>query len=341
MQERTTNPTKEGSESRGMQYYCTLRFFEYVRPTPFDNAPENPVSTILLPLPIQLIDSTSAAFAQQDLGAVGDIMNGAVVGGTAAALLRGGVNALGDIASILTKASPGGRFANLGRLSNPNDVLGQAAEVGSNFAKRNLINADTITTAIEQTLGVAPNPNPTVKFTGPVLRDASYTWYFNPKNAKESASIRTIIQRIKSLSLPSYTMGSSAILNYPHLAQINFYPWDQSLTGEGSTPNRWGWKPNSIIKLKRCFITSVNVNYNPANVPAFYKDDNPVVYELSIQLKEVEYMTSNSWEDDENSLTDRVGASLKPVEATTDFFSDLFKDVTGQPRNTELIRAIL
>jgi hypothetical protein len=335
--EQTTNPIKQGAENRGMQYYCSLRFFEYVRPTPFDNSQETPVSTIILPLPIQLIDSTSAAFAQQDLGAVADILNeGVTPGAAAASLLRGGIAGVSDIIKIL----PQFQAVSKGPLKD-------ALNIGENFAKRNLVNADTITTAVEQTLGRAPNPNPTVKFTGPVLRDVNYTWYFNPKNEAESNSIRTIIQRIKNFSLPSFGLGSSAILNYPHLAQVNFYPWDQPLTEKtNTTPNRWGWTTNSIIRLKRCFVTSVSVNYNPANVPAFYNDrsSNPVIYELSIQLKEVEYMTAQAWGDEDEELKDsRVGTfETGPIETVLNAFDSLKRNVTGAgPAKGELIRAIL
>jgi hypothetical protein len=126
------------------------------------------------------------------------------------------------------------------------------------------------------------------------------SWYFSPKNEQESNDLNLVIQTLKNASLPSYTSplgaGISGILKYPKIVQLNFYPWD--LQSNSSIPaNRWGWTENSIIKMKRCFMSSVSVNYNPGTVPSFFADKktSPVVTELSIQFKEIEYLTAESW----------------------------------------------
>ena len=177
--------------------------------------------------------------------------------------------------------------------------LNSIGNVGSFLAMATDFDPSAFSSAVQQTLGAVPNPNPSVRFSGPILREAGFTWYFNPKNQEESAKINTIIKKLKAASLPKNTSsGVSGILSYPKLAQINFYPWDsQGANSAVSEANKWGWTKKSIIRLKRCFISQVNINYNPANVPSFFYDNSPVVIEVTISMKEIEYLTSNEWSD--------------------------------------------
>jgi hypothetical protein len=287
MSEKISNQSSNvGPDGFTGKYYCSLRLFDYKRPTPFETSFEKHTDIINLPLPIQLYDPTATAFSQQDMGLVGDILNNSGIDNIAAGgLYRFFSNSPQLITSGIRRFTPDV----VNRLVS---AIGQA----SGFDSRN------ITTAIEQSLGAIANPNPTVKFNGPILRDASFTWYLNAKNQAESLKFEEIIKKLKSASLPSRAIkGSVGILNYPKLAQVNFYPWDR-IEGtnfnndvQASTSNKWGWTDKSIIRLKRCFISNVNVNYNPANVPSFYYDNSPVVIEISIGLKEIEYMMAGEW----------------------------------------------
>lgn len=293
----TTNTIEpDGPEGLTGKYYCALRLFDYKRPTPFGNSFEPTSDIINLPLPIQLYDMSASSFAGQDLGLIGEVFNESLASGLASAGLRTVLNAPQLATAGLSAVSKSGipilkDFANA--------LLGI-----SNAASKGLgIRADAITTGIEQTIGAIPNPNPTVRFTGPVLRDFSFTWYLNAKNETESMKFKEIISKLKSASLPKNEYsGVSGILSYPKLAQINFYPWDNDANpstpaeGQKAGLNKWGWTEKSIIRIKRCFISQVSVNYNPANVPSFFYDNSPVVIELTITLKEIEYLTGNEWD---------------------------------------------
>jgi hypothetical protein len=133
-------------------------------------------------------------------------------------------------------------------------------------------------------------------FQGPLLRDFSFTWAFYPNNEKESIKIDKLIRKLKAMALPSDNIaGSSAILNYPHICQLNFYPWDRGGTG----PH--GWDPDkSIIRIKKCFMSSVNVNYNAYGGTGFFEGDRnlPISYALTINFKEIEYLLSDDWDRD-------------------------------------------
>jgi hypothetical protein len=336
MSEKTSESVKNvGPDSYTGKYYCSIRLFDYKRPKPFESAAEDAKKSINLPIPVQLLDVTASSFAQQDLGIVGDAFNLSMISMAESGALR----ALSNIAGLGVAGFGGYRKSLLGQVKDEKisadlknsltKSIGRLDKIGAGAQLLgSAVNLDpaAISSAIQQQAGVIPNPNPSVKFAGPILRDASFTWYLNAKNEDESKRFNYIIKLLKSASLSrNETDGISGVLAFPKLAQINFYPWDNIVGNDKTKPNKWGWSDNSIIRLKRCFITQVNVNYNPTNVPAFFYNDSPVVIELSIGLKEVEYMTANDWDTDrlefekEYTLSD---AGSDVVEGLTSALSD-------------------
>lgn len=262
------------------QYYMTIKAGPYQRPKPFSAASWKPVKHIVLPLPAELREDTASEFTSTNLMTVGDIVNLDLATGVGAGALRQSGTVLNKILTAGAGSVP--NVAGIG------DALAGIAN--------DLFPADQITSAIQQAIGVAPNPNPSVAFQGPHLREFSMSWTFFPRSRKESERIQTTIKSLKKWALPARSVtGSTAILDYPWLVQINFYPWDK-----GGSADRWGWSDNSIVRYKKCFMSSVNVNYNPSNVPAFFKGEGgkpglPVVIQLSISFKEVEYFLSEDF----------------------------------------------
>jgi hypothetical protein len=177
-------------------------------------------------------------------------------------------------------------------------------------------NADSFASAIQQTMGVAPNPNPSVAFQGPQLREMSLTWSLLPTNEADSRKIRNLINYLKMRALPgNQVTDSAAILNYPYLCQVNFYPWDNGGGGD------FGWnQKTSIIRMKRAFMASVNVNYTAGAAPAFFSGFNnePVVVQLSINFKEIEYFLSNDFGGrNGGGSADLWGAATSLVDSLT------------------------
>ena len=116
-----------------------------------------------------------------------------------------------------------------------------------------------------------------------------------PTNARDSQRIRQIINYLKRSALPRANASgqSAAILDYPNLCQMNFFPWDNN----GGGPH--GWSSRSIIKMKRCFMASVNVNYTAGAAPSFFAGFNnePTIIQLTINFKEIEYFLSHDYGD--------------------------------------------
>ena len=268
-------------------YFTRILIGDYVKTTPFGKSLGSdwkPTHELRLPLPTSLKDTTTLSYSTDNLGAIGDIFNGSGVtnmaeGSLEANGLRSGVGSATKVEEIaagyLGSSSRNKLTAFLGK------QLGSVAEN----------NADTISSAIQQGIGLAPNPNPSVAFKGPDLRHYSFSWAFYPKNEDESRAIHTMINVLKSSALPeNNTSQSAAVLKYPKLVQLNFFPWDYNGSGY------WYWSSSSIIKFKKSFITAVDVDYSPFGTPAFFKGTRlPVSYTLSLAFQEVEYMMSGDW----------------------------------------------
>lgn len=299
-------------------YWCSLTIGKYKRPVPFSPTEWNPHSIFNLPLPLELADVTASQYSTTDMGAIGDLVNGNIGTGALSAALRNSGRLITEAATSFSAVQQA--------FQRPYWRVGQSAPSwAQNFLPSasqmvaGELRPDQITTAFEQYFGATSNPNLAVKYIGPVLRDFSLTWSFSPKSAQKAQKLKEFISIVKGASLPSPVFNdSAALLRYPDMAQLNFYPWDAG----SSNVSEWGWGENSIIKYKKCMIGSVNVFYNPSNVPAFGRGtDYPVAVQVSISFKEIEYLFATDW--DTNGRTTGgitpgdIGEVRTPFDVTT------------------------
>lgn len=176
------------------QYYMSLDFQFYSRPSPQMQADFKRFKTILLPIPRDLkenfdidIDSKAQGALAGGLADLGvDLLRGAgdKVSGTEFAILYG---------AIAQKFE-----------GNVADTLGQA-------------------------LGAVPNPHLQALFSGVQLRNHSFQWTFAPRNPQESKNLKAIINEIKKNSLPAYSTTGTAALQYPPMVDIKLMPWGNDL----------------------------------------------------------------------------------------------------------------
>ena len=304
------------------KFYCRISLGKYSRPRPFGGAAFDKSSSIYLPLPDILRDTSNIKYNNTDTQTVGDIFNVDAVTG----LMGFGYRNLGRMGSAALStiggAGVGALMAGTGAGAPLSGVVGDGAENLLN----EMIPADQLQTAIEQSVGMASNPNPSISFAGPSLRSFNLNWTFFPTSKAESDNVFRIIKTLKQAALPSQTFSNSgAILNYPYMCQLNFFPWDKPQEEFGTDGiNRWGWTPNSILRYKKCVMNSVDVDYNPSNVPGFFKENNaPVAIRVSIGFDEIEYMLSDDWDSGltgssviEDSVIFAL-AALNPVTAAT------------------------
>lgn len=176
------------------QYYMSLDFQSYHRPSPQMEAIFKRFRTIQLPIPRDLKENF-------DLN-IGDSAQGALTGGLAdlgVDLLRGA----GDKVSGTEFAILYGALAQKFEGTEAN-ILGQA-------------------------LGAVPNPHLQALFNGVELRNHSFQWTFAPRNPQESKNLKAIINEIKKNSLPAYSTSGTAVLLYPPMVDIKLMPWGNNL----------------------------------------------------------------------------------------------------------------
>lgn len=266
------------------KYFMTIRVFDYERKDLFRKAQNSEKYTVTLPLPTELSDSQRTEYSTADMKTVGTLMTeGMTEGAGVQAVLTAGPAVAGKIA--------GG----VGGMLSGNKILGpvmSAAGAGMDAAG---LTSENLVNAIEQYMGVSPNPQPSVLFKGPSLREFNFTWQFNPRDVDESVRIRKVIEKLKASALPRKTFSgaSTGVLRYPQVCMLNFFPWD----GSANVNSIYGWGEKSIVRIKRCFISNITSNYAPNGVPSFFAGTvgAPVFIQLSMTLKEIEFFTSEDW----------------------------------------------
>jgi hypothetical protein len=322
------------------KFYCRISLGKYSRPRPFGDSRFEKTSSIYLPLPDILRDTSSIKYNNTDTQTVGDLFNLDAVTGVMGFGYRNLGRMGSDFIGKAAGAAVGGAAAAVG------GMLGGAAnflDAGAQNIANEMIPADQLQTAIEQSVGKASNPNPSISFAGPSLRSFNLNWTFFPTSKEESDRVFNIIKTLKQAALPSNTFSNSgAILNYPYMCQLNFFPWDSTEKDFGTgTLNRWGWTERSILRYKKCVMNSVDVDYNPSNVPGFFKEgDAPVAIRVSIGFDEIEYMLSGDWEStlggstavEDTVIGAVVGAALQAAPIPTALVAGAAGYFTGDPK---------
>lgn len=152
---------------------------------------------------------------------------------------------------------------------------------------------------VDQTLGSIVNPHLALFFRGVHMRDHEFSWNFAPRNAQDSKNLKEIYYRIKRASLPAFTANASnTTLDYPMMVKVRIY------TKDGK----------ELYPFKMCVISAINMNYASSGVPAFHADGAPVLQQLSMSLKEIEYFTSDA-------IKDAHLGEFDDVESSTNFAS--------------------
>lgn len=133
--------------------------------------------------------------------------------------------------------------------------------------------------SLGQIIGAVPNPHLQAIFSGVELRNHTFQWTFAPRNPQESRNLKAIIHEIKKNSLPAYSTTGTAALTYPAMVEISIMPWGDNL-----------------IRFKKCLIKNVAVNYAPAGIPSFFREERePTMIQLELQFLETEIQTAKDY----------------------------------------------
>ena len=133
---------------------------------------------------------------------------------------------------------------------------------------------------VSQGIGAVPNPHIQAIFSGVPLRTHRFEWTFSPRNANESQQLMNLLKAMKAYALPSYSTLGTAALAYPFLCQ-------PELRIAGSA---------QLIKFQPCLIESIELNYSPQGIPAFFEGtSHPAFIEVSISMLETQIQTSRDY----------------------------------------------
>jgi hypothetical protein len=184
-------------------YYMTLYFERYSRPSIFDSAFTIPAGGIHLPIPNNLVDSQTVTYNTASLGP-----------GYGAA-----------IAELDAKKNNAADYGNA--------IVGSAEGLaigGAAGAAAGVTGSDLVSKVTTQTAGKALNPFLTVFFESPAFKEHTFTWKLTPRRIEESYAIKDIIKRFKTSMLPSLAGSSGgALFSYPDIVEIQLYPNDAYL----------------------------------------------------------------------------------------------------------------
>jgi|TARA_R110002153_G_scaffold9117_14_gene38133 hypothetical protein len=142
-----------------------------------------PMARMKLFLPQQIQINDGVTFENQSLGYVGGVINQAMNSGTGA--IPAAMEAIGaSIANAFTSF----------------DATSDVAKVG--LARLSRGAGDGISSAITNSLQVAPNPNMRAIFSGVNIREPSWTFKMVPESAEEAKQIEMIVQTFREFLYP-------------------------------------------------------------------------------------------------------------------------------------------
>lgn len=134
--------------------------------------------------------------------------------------------------------------------------------------------------------GAMLNPNMELRFSGPKLRQFTYTIKLTPRSPDEGKMVRKIIRAFKQNMVPRVA-ADKYFLQTPHIFGIDY------------VLNNRNTKIKGLNKIKKSALMSCAVNYTPANNYMPYTDGTMTSYELLLQFQELEpvydvdYLTDN------------------------------------------------
>jgi hypothetical protein len=166
------------------------------------------------------------------------------------------------------------------------DVGMKDAAAGAAFLLRTFLPGD-IGRSVGVYSGNVVNPKETLAFEGVNLKSYQFTWELYPFDRTDSDTIKSMINYLKTKSLPEsqgVNFGgneviSRAFLRYPSVVEIHLLGVDQT----------------HFPRFKPCMIQSVNIDYGATGTIPIMTDGKPGAITLSMQLQELEIHTANDY----------------------------------------------
>ena len=221
------------------------------------------IDSIYLPIPEQLLDSTSLKLAGTELGSGGNVL--------AKSMQKLTAGSLEEIARGVQKSL---KEANTDKILST--VVAKAA--------KSLLTAVGLQSAqggIEAGVGATFNPYAALTFEGVDIKTYTWNWILSPRTTGETTILRKIINKLKKNSLPYYKAingaGGRAFLGYPNVCI-------PIITGVDT------------LIMKPTMISNISVDYAGAGEVVFLEGGNPAVVKIEITLQEMQIWTREDYD---------------------------------------------
>jgi hypothetical protein len=274
--------------------FMAMEFKKYQRRSINEQPFYRGLGKILLPIPENLLETTSVTYNKEALGS-------AI--GAATEALSGVTGISGDPGTIANnlfdRLTTAGTGAAVGGLSAIVSGLARGAAETLGVDVPGLVRQGT--NALSALSGITTNPFEVMLFKSPDFRKHTFAWNFVATTLQESELLSQLIETIKYHSLPGISSAGAVFFSYPEIIEIRFRPDDKYL-----------------YKFKPCVVDSVRVNYAP-NKPSFVKSSGaPTAIQLQINLQEIEIMTKADFLRDASGVyRARTGGVLERLGGTT------------------------
>ena len=255
------------------EFYTRMSLRKYERPKPGSTLAPTFRTYIRLPIPQQLIDSFNMSVSGNNMDLLGNFQE-------SAQMQAAGIT-LADKFNAETQGSTAA-----GSIMS---MVGMVAALTPGISDSNLARFS------QSQLGVVRNPHLTTIFEGVALKTYQFTWKLSPKSESEARMMNSMIDYIKAFMHPEIIEGGFA-LDYPYLATVEF------VTGSSSA---------NLPNVSDSFITGLSINSMGGGTPAFYRDGNPVIIEISMTFQEIDIKTRG------NFAAGKTGNPSRPLDITT------------------------
>jgi hypothetical protein len=130
-----------------------------------------------------------------------------------------------------------------------------------------------------QVLGLSINPQVDVLYQSPTLRQFNFDFLFAPRNQKEASQVSEIIKQFKFHAAPEIYGPDGGVGLGRYFVPPSEFDIEFSVTTMG--------------KISTCVLQNITVDYAPSGTAFYGADDQPVNTRLTLQFKELEFITKN------------------------------------------------
>ena len=222
------------------------------------------LGSIILPIPAQLTDTNTANYGSSNM----NFMQEAGMDAAQALIGQEGGTKAGQAINKVVKELT----SQMGSKAVSTFFASQAVNaLGGNLSPAQVLARGT---------GAVINPNMELLFSGPSLRNFSYSFKMTPRFQKEAHTVRTIIKAFKRNMAPKGAGGS--FLKTPNIFQIQYI--------------HNGKNHPYLNRIKMCALTNVATNYTGDGTYATYTDGAPISMGLNLTFSELTPIYNEDYE---------------------------------------------